>query len=78
MAEDKKDDLIRFKPEIKQFIEEEVASRFSFQTGRVESALRYDLEVAEAKKLLGDKQKMTAILTTIEKPTKPFNPNKRF
>lgn len=78
MAEDKKDDLMRFKPEIKQFIEEEVASRFGFQTGRVESALRYDLEVAEAKKVLGDKQKMTSILTTIEKPTKPFNPNKRF
>ncbi len=78
MAEDKKDDLMRFKPEIKQFIEEEVASRFTFQTGRVESALRYDTEVAEAKKVLGDKQKMTAILTTIEKPTKPFNPNKRF
>jgi carboxyl-terminal processing protease len=78
MAEDKKDDLMRFKPEIKQFIEEEVASRFTFQTGRVELGLRYDLEVAEAKKVLGDKQKMTAILTTIEKPTKPFNPNKRF
>lgn len=78
MAEDKKDDLMRFKPEIKQFIEEEVASRFTFQTGRVELGLRYDLEIAEAKKVLGDKQKMTAILTTIEKPTKPFNPNKRF
>jgi carboxyl-terminal processing protease len=78
MAGDKQDDLMRFKPEIKQFIEEEVASRFTFQTGRVELGLRYDVEVVEAKKVLGDKQKMTAILTTIEKPTKPFNPNKRF
>ncbi len=78
MAADKKDDLVRFKTEIKQFIEEEIASRFSFQTGRVESALRYDAEVAEAKKLLGDTQKMSSILTTVEKPTKPFNPNKRF
>ncbi len=78
MSVDKKNDLTKFKPEIKQFIEEEIASRFEFQKGRIETALRYDLEVSEAKRLLGDKQKMTAILTTIEKPTKPFNPNKKF
>lgn len=78
MEANKKDDLVRFKPEIKQFIEEELASRFTFQKGRIETALKYDADVAEAKKLLGDKQKMTSILTTIEKPTKPFNPNKRF
>jgi hypothetical protein len=40
--------------------------------------LKFDADVTEAKKMLGDKQKMTSILTTIEKPTKPFNPNKRF
>ncbi len=78
MESNKKDDLMRFKPEIKQFIEEELASRFIFQKGRIETALKYDLEVTEAKKLLADKQKVTTILTTIEKPTKPFNPNKRF
>jgi carboxyl-terminal processing protease len=78
MASNKKDDLERFKPEIKQFIEEEIASRFEFQKGRIETALKYDLEVEEAKKLFADKQKVTSILTAIEKPTKPFNPNKRF
>ena len=52
--------------------------RFTFQKGRIETALKYDTDVNEAKKLLSDKQKMTSILTTIEKPTKPFNPNKRF
>jgi len=78
MTANKKDDLVRFKPEIKQFIEEEFAARFEFQRGRIETALKYDLEVTEAKKLLSDKQKITSILTTIEKPTKPFNPNKRF
>lgn len=78
MTANKKDDLVRFKPEIKQFIEEEFAARFEFQRGRIETALKYDLEVTEAKKLLADKQKITSILTTIEKPTKPFNPNKRF
>lgn len=78
MASNKKDDLVRFKPEIKQFIEEEMAARFEFQKGRIGTALKYDLDVAEAKKLLADKQKISSILTTIEKPTKPFNPNKRF
>ena len=78
MASNKKDDLVRFKPEIKQFIEEELASRFEFQRGRIETALKYDLDVMEAKKLLADKQKITSILTTVEKATKPFNPNKRF
>lgn len=78
MTANKKDDLMRFKPEIKQFIEEEIVSRFAFQKGRIELALKYDVDIAEAKKLLVDAPKMTSILTTIEKPTKPFNPNKRF
>lgn len=78
MTTNKKDDLIRFKPEIKQFIEEEIVSRFSFQRGRIETALKYDKEVAEAKKLLVNPDQIKTILTTIDKPTKPFNPNKRF
>jgi carboxyl-terminal processing protease len=75
---DKKDDLQRFKPEIKHFIEEEFSSRFNFQKGRIETALKYDAEVESAAKLLKDKQKVNSILTTIETSTKPFNPNKRF
>lgn len=78
MNSNKKDDMMRFKAEIKQFIEEEIASRFEFQKGRIETALKYDKDVAEAKKLLADPKKMTSILTTIEKPVKPFNTNKRF
>lgn len=78
MNANKKDDLINFKSEIKQFIEEEVVSRFEFQRGRIETALKYDNDIAEAKKLLADPKKFSSILTTIEKPTKPFNANKRF
>jgi carboxyl-terminal processing protease len=78
MNSNKKDDLIRFKSEIKQFIEEEIASRFEFQEGRIETALKNDNDIIEAKKILVDSQKIKSILTTIEKPTKPFNPNKRF
>lgn len=78
MAENKKDDLIRFKPEIKEFIEEEIISRFDFEKGRIENGLRYDTDVMEGTKLLADKERMKTILTTIEKPTKPFNPGKKF
>jgi len=78
MNANKKDDLMRFKTEIKEFIEEEITSRFEFQKGRIETALKYDMDVAEAKKLLADPKKMTSILTTIAKPVKPFNANKRF
>jgi hypothetical protein len=40
---------MRFKPEIKQFIEEEIASRFTFQKGRIETALKYDADVKRQK-----------------------------
>jgi carboxyl-terminal processing protease len=78
MIANKKDDLMRFKPEITQFIEEEIAARSMFQRGRVEASLKNDVEVNEAKKILLDVAKVKSILTTIDKPTKPFNANKKF
>lgn len=78
LAANKKDDLIRFKTEIRQFIEEEIISRFEYERGRIEHSLRYDKELIEGTKLLADKDRMKTILTTIEKPTKPFNPGKKF
>ena len=78
MVANKKEDLIRFKAEIKQFIEEEIASRVGFQKGRIDASLKYDNDIDVAKKLLGDMPKIKSILTTIDKPTKPFNANKKF
>jgi carboxyl-terminal processing protease len=78
MNSNKREDLLRFKSEIKQFIEEEIASRTKFQKGRVEVSLQYDKDLEDAEKVLADSQKMKSILTTIEKPTKPFNANKKF
>ncbi len=78
MNSSKKDDLTHFKLEIKEFIEEEIAARTGFQKGRIETALKYDKDVAEAKKLLLSPSKITSILTVIDKPLKPFNTNKRF
>ena len=74
----KKDDLTNNKEEIKKFIEEEIASRYYFQKGRVENSLKGDSDVNEATRLLSDESKIKIILTIIEKPTKPFNVKKRF
>ena len=78
MIENKKDDLFKFKMEIKQLLEEEIVSRYYYQSGRLESSIKYDKEIEQALKILSDPGKVKTILGTIEKPTKPFNPNKKF
>lgn len=74
----KKDDLQKFKVEIKHMIEDEIASRYYFLKGRIESSLKYDTDVIEALSLIAKQDKMKTILSTIEKPKKPFNVNKKF
>lgn len=73
----KKDDLIKYKPEIKQFLEEEIASRYFFQNGRLEASLKDDPELKEAITVLNDAEQYKKILTTIVKAEKPmYNPDK--
>ena len=73
----KKDDLVKFKPEIKQFLEEEIASRYYFQNGRLEASLRDDPELTQAISVLNDSDKYKKVLTTIVKAEKPmYNPDK--
>ncbi|HWY38253.1 MAG TPA: S41 family peptidase, partial [Bacteroidia bacterium] len=74
----KKDDLQKFKPEIRRMIEDEIASRYYYLKGRIEVSLKYDTDVLEAVSLLKNTDKLKERLTTVEKPTKPFNPNKKF
>jgi carboxyl-terminal processing protease len=73
----KKDDLVKYKPEIKQFLEEEIASRYYFQSGRLEASMKDDDELKEAIAILSDKDRYTKILTTIVKAEKPFYDAKR-
>lgn len=68
----KKDDLIQYKSEIKQFLEEEIASRYYFQNGRLEASLKADDELKEAVAILNDSNRYNQILTTIVKAEKPF------
>ncbi|HEY4798332.1 MAG TPA: S41 family peptidase, partial [Bacteroidia bacterium] len=59
----KKEDLAKYKPEIKDILEEEIASRYYYQRGRLESALRDDNEIKEAVKLLNDQQLYNSIIS---------------
>lgn len=78
ITHNKKEDLVKFKPEIKQFLEEEIASRYYFQNGRLESSFKDDKELVEAIAVLNDQEKYKKILTTINKPEKPlYDPEKQ-
>jgi carboxyl-terminal processing protease len=74
----KKDDLQKFKAEIKHLLEDEIVSRYLYLRGRIQSSLKYDTDLAAALQLLGKPDQMKTVLTTIEKPKKPFNVNKKF
>jgi carboxyl-terminal processing protease len=78
MTLNKKDDLIKHKQSIKKYLEEEITSRYYYQKGRVEFSLKNDDDLKEAINLLSDNSKMKAILTSIDKPVKPFNSKKKF
>jgi len=62
MAASKKNDLQLHKDEIKQVLENEIVSRYYFQKGRYETNFKYDKELAEAIKVMQDKQQVASIL----------------
>mgnify|MGYP000883530993 CR=1 FL=1 len=74
----KKDDLLEFKDEIKKFLEEEIVGRYNFEKGRIAYSLKHDADLNKALEILKDENKTKEILTKIEKPSKPFNANKKF
>jgi carboxyl-terminal processing protease len=78
MTSNKKDDLVKNKAEIKKFLEEEIVARYYFQKGRIEYSLRNDDDVKKCADLLADASRVKTLLTTSEKPVKPFNVKKKF
>ncbi|HMG08414.1 MAG TPA: S41 family peptidase [Mucilaginibacter sp.] len=58
----KKNDLQQHKPEIKQVLENEIASRYYFERGRYETNFKYDKELAQAIKTMQDKVQLASIL----------------
>jgi carboxyl-terminal processing protease len=78
LKESKKDDFVKFKEEVKQLLESEIVARYSYESGKLEAGIKYDKEISTALQIATDSTKIKSILTSIEKPTKPFNPNKKF
>lgn len=62
MAASKKNDLQLHKDEIKQVLEVEIAGRYYFEKGRYEANFKYDKELAQAVKVMQDKDMMAQIL----------------
>ena len=62
MAASKKNDLQLHMDEIKQVLENEIASRYYYEKGRFEANFKYDKELAAAVKVMQDKEQMASIL----------------
>lgn len=63
MMHNKNDDLITFKTEIKELLEQEIVSRYYLQKGKLENNLQKDNDVKRAIEILNDKKFYTDILT---------------
>jgi len=61
MMHDKNEDLVKNKNEIMQLLQDEIASRYYFQKGRVEASFDYDPEILKAQEAL----KNTGVFTSI-------------
>lgn len=62
LLHDKNADLLKFETEIKEILEEEIASRYYFQKGRIQQSLKNDLDVKKAIEVLTNKNVYASIL----------------
>jgi carboxyl-terminal processing protease len=62
MMASKKNDLQLHKDEIKQVLENEIASRYYYEKGRYETNFKYDKELAEAVKTMQNKEQVASVL----------------
>lgn len=63
MMENKSQDLKNHRDEIKQILEGEIAARYYYQKGRLETGFKNDKDVFKAASLLNDKSLYTSILS---------------
>lgn len=59
---DKSDDLMKFKDEIKEILENEIISRYYYQKGRIISSLSKDPSISKAIEVLENRETYTGIL----------------
>ncbi len=63
LREDKREDINKNKEEIKEILEEEIVSRYYFQTGRIEASFDDDKDIKEALQLFSNPDKYRKILS---------------
>ncbi len=62
MEQSKENDIERFKQEISELLEMEIATRYYYQKGKIEATIKHDKEIAKAINLLNDPNLYNAIL----------------
>ncbi len=62
MQHDKDKDLIKYKEEILNLLEEEIVSRFYYQKGRIEASFEHDMVISKAIELLQNSDKYALVL----------------
>lgn len=70
MMHDKQADLIKNKDEIMQLLQDEIASRYYYQKGRIEASFDYDPEILKAMEALKNKEVFTAIMNRTAQESK--------
>lgn len=63
MMHDKQEDLERNKEEIKELLQDEIASRYYYQKGRIEASFSFDPDIRKAVEALKDKAVYDQIMT---------------
>ncbi|ALD21800.1 S41 family peptidase [Hymenobacter sp. DG25A] len=62
VSTNKSNDLIRFKPEIREFLEQEIVSRYYFQKGSIEASFDDDPNILAAVQVLNEPNRYAALL----------------
>lgn len=60
---DKSKDLMKYKPEVKKYLEQEIVSRYNYEKGRIANGLKDDTEVKKAIEILSDSVTYKSMLT---------------
>jgi carboxyl-terminal processing protease len=63
LHDDKREDINKYKEDIKEILEEEIVARYYFQSGRIEASFDDDKDVKEAINLFGNPDKYRKILS---------------
>jgi len=61
---EEKDDLLVYKDEIKSLLEEEIVSRYHYESGRIANSLSHDPDIEQALLIISDAQKRKKVLTS--------------